>query len=229
MDDTAGIKPKFHYRMKKLPYGKLIAVLLFIFSFFILSSDDITAYFERLMGEGLIAPFAFLAILIVAVVLAPVAVLPLIPLATSLFGPLVTALLSILGFTVGAVIAFVLAQKIGQPILHTFLPFNDIEGMEKRLPPASSFWGVVGLRMILPVDILSYALGLFSSMPLKTYTLATLIGVSPFAFIFSYGGAAWESGSLLLLFGLIALGIFVYVVVWRRLRGRGKEGDQKKP
>jgi len=37
------------------------------------------------------------------------------------------------------------------------------------------------LRMVLPVDILSYALGLFSNISFIRYMLATIIGVTPFS------------------------------------------------
>jgi len=47
---------------------------------------------------------------------------------------------------------------------------------------------VVFLRVGVPVDVLSYGLGLFSKMPLKDYFFATLLGVSPFAFVFSFLG-----------------------------------------
>ena len=42
--------------------------------------------------------------------------------------------------------------------------------------------------MVIPVDGLSYILGLFSKMSLKSYTLATIIGLTPFAFIWAYFG-----------------------------------------
>ena len=48
--------------------------------------------------------------------------------------------------------------------------------------------------MIIPADILSYALGLFSSVGLIPYTIGTIVGVSYFSFVFAYlGVAAFES------------------------------------
>jgi uncharacterized membrane protein YdjX (TVP38/TMEM64 family) len=41
--------------------------------------------------------------------------------------------------------------------------------------------------MVIPVDILSYVVGLLTNMSLWKYTLATIIGITPFSFIFSYG------------------------------------------
>ena len=66
------------------------------------------------------------------------------------------------------------------------------------------------MRMILPVDVLSYLLGLFSKVDLKTYTLATFIGVIPFAFILSYIGSLSFAYQLFSLFfgGIIFLILF---------------------
>lgn len=54
------------------------------------------------------------------------------------------------------------------------------------LPKRYLFIAVVFLRIALPVDLLSYALGLFGVMRFWPYIIATIIGVTPFAFIFSY-------------------------------------------
>jgi len=40
--------------------------------------------------------------------------------------------------------------------------------------------------MAIPVDVLSYTLGLFTSISFSRYLLATFIGVIPFAFFFAY-------------------------------------------
>jgi len=60
--------------------------------------------------------------------------------------------------------------------------------LEKKIPKENLFLGIIFLRMVIPVDILSYALGLFSKIKTRDYLLATIIGVSPFAFIFAYLG-----------------------------------------
>jgi uncharacterized membrane protein YdjX (TVP38/TMEM64 family) len=63
-----------------------------------------------------------------------------------------------------------------------------LERFEKTLPEKNIFWTVVMLRLMVPVDVLSYAVGLFSKMKSSTYFWATLLGVIPFAFIFAYTG-----------------------------------------
>lgn len=100
-------------------------------------------------------------------------------------GVFIAGLLSIIGWTIGSMIAFLLARKYGVSLIKKFIPLNKINKLEQKIPKENVFWGIVFLRMIIPVDILSYALGLFSKIKFKRFTLATLIGVSPFAFIWA--------------------------------------------
>ena len=44
------------------------------------------------------------------------------------------------------------------------------------------------MRVALPVDELSYALGLFTTIPSRIYFLASALGILPGAFVFSYVG-----------------------------------------
>ena len=64
-----------------------------------------------------------------------------------------------------------------------------VERIEKKLPAHHLFWWVVAMRMVVSVDVLSYLLGLTITMSYLRYTIATLIGVTPFAFVFAYASA----------------------------------------
>ena len=83
-------------------------------------------------------------------------------------------------------IAFWLAQRYGHPLVHKIINMDRIERIERLIPSGNIFWSVVFLRMALPVDILSYALGLFTEMRFLPYSIATIIGITPFAFAFAY-------------------------------------------
>ena len=65
------------------------------------------------------------------------------------------------------------------------------------------------LRAIIPVDILSYALGLFSKVDFKTYALATMIGIIPFTVILSYLGTVplWYQVS-----GIVAIVLLITLI-----------------
>lgn len=67
----------------------------------------------------------------------------------------------------------------------------------------------------MPVDVLSYALGLFSNMSHSAFLLATLLGVTPFAFVFSYLGSLPPGFQLILLIEIILLLIIIRVVYKR--------------
>ncbi len=77
-----------------------------------LSSDDIITYIENNRVKG---AFLFASIMFLATVIAPITVLPLVPLVSPLLGPLTTALASCIGWTLGAIVAFCIARKFGQP------------------------------------------------------------------------------------------------------------------
>ena len=114
--------------------------------------------------------------------------MPLIPIASNIFGWVLTAILSIIGWTIGALVAFELSRKYGVFLVKKFISLKQIEKYEKLIPEKNIFWGIVFLRIAVPVDILSYVLGLFSHIKFRTYAIATLIGISPAAFIFAYAG-----------------------------------------
>jgi len=82
------------------------------------------------------------------------------------------------------------------------------------MPHQNLFWSVVLLRMALPVDVLSYGIGLFSKMSFSTYFWATLIGVVPFSFIYAYVGSlpVWYQVAILGVGGAV----FVSGLVFKR-------------
>lgn len=159
-------------------------------------------------------PFSYLVyvlLLTAATVFAPLTILPIIPLATTVFGPFVTSILSVIGWTAGAVIAFFIARYIGRPFIERFADLSRIDHFVSELPPHLHFWFIVILRHTVPVDILSYALGLTKSLRFSTYFWATLLGVTYFSFAFAYLGEAFFSGNKILFIelGLGSLAIFL--------------------
>lgn len=164
----------------------ILIILFFIIISYIVQTNIISI--TGIIGGGFFGMFFYVILVITAIVIAPISSVPLIPLASSIWGWFISAILSIIGWTIGSIIAFVLARKYGVPLISKFISINKINKLEKLVPKENVFWSIVFLRMSIPVDILSYALGLFSKITLKHYFLATLIGVTPFAFVFAYAG-----------------------------------------
>ena len=176
--------------MYKEKIKSLLGILLIIF-FFILTSYLVRNNIEtlqKIIGYSYYSMILYIFILITATVIAPLNAMPFVPIASNLWGWFLASLLSIAGWGIGALIAFGLARKFGMPLVKKIVPMKKIAEFERKVPFKNIFWSIVFLRMAIPVDILSYILGLFSHIKFKTYALATFIGIAPFAFIFAYFG-----------------------------------------
>lgn len=137
-------------------------------------------------GIGEISFIILTALFVVFII--PLDIVLLIPIGAAVWGPIPTALMSIAGWTLGATIAFSIARNLGTPTVKRLVGLTRINAVADRIPKNDLFWTVVLLRMLVSVDVLSYALGLLSAMPLGSYVLATAIGVAPFGFYFAYAG-----------------------------------------
>lgn len=196
----------------------LLIVVLFISFSYLLHAN--AAYFEELVRENnLLSIVSYISLLIIAVVIAPVSFLPLIVVASHTWGWFYAGLFSIVGWSVGAAIAFVIARFFGAPAVKQFISLQKIEAFEKKIPRKNMFWSIIVLRLLIPVDILSYALGLFSTVSFETYMLASIIGITPFAFIFAYiGTIAWYYQ----IFALLVIALFLGIGYWIYFRRNKK-------
>ena len=194
-------------RKEKITASINIIIIIFLFVFFSYIIQTNIELFRELIDSktGIII---YILIIILSIVFAPVSAMPLMPIASNLWGISIAAILSIIGWTIGAWIAFLLARKCGIPLIKKLISVNHINKLETIVPKENLFLTVVFLRMTLPVDALSYALGLFSQMKTRTYLLATIIGITPFAFIFA------ALGVLNIYFQILGLAIAFFVLLF---------------
>jgi uncharacterized membrane protein YdjX (TVP38/TMEM64 family) len=193
--------------------GIVVIVLFFILSSYLIQKDLLGL--EGVIGKDYFSASLYVLILVVSIVVAPVSALPLLPIASNVFGWVVAGWLSVVGWLIGSAIAFILSRRYGRPLVEKVVSLDKIGKIEKMIPEENLFWSIVFLRMSVPVDILSYVLGLFSHVKFRTYMLASLIGIIPFAFVFSYLGTLGIYYQLLAL--LIAL---IIILVGVLVRGR---------
>mgnify|MGYP001561689961 CR=1 FL=1 len=170
----------------KLLLNVLVIIILFFFISYIVQNNF--SSIEKYVVGGVYGAILFVFIEIIAMVVAPISALPLLPIVSKTYGWFIAGLLSSIGWTIGSVIAFLLARKYGTPLVKKFVNIEKIHEIEKQIPEENFFWSIVFLRMVLPADILSYVLGLFSKVSFNTYFWATLIGVTPFSFVLAYLG-----------------------------------------
>ncbi|MEK6871274.1 MAG: VTT domain-containing protein [Nanoarchaeota archaeon] len=171
---------------------------------------------QTLVREGgNLSIFIYIFIVIVGVVIAPISAFPLLAVASNTWGWFAAGVYSIISWTIGASIAFVIARQYGIPLVQRFIPMKKLRDIEKTIPAKNFFWWVVFLRMFLPVDVLSYALGLFSRISFRRYFFATLIGVAPFGFVFAYIGTVPPAYQI---FAFISIFLFVGIVYYSYIK-----------
>ena len=211
--------------MNKKSHNLLFVVILILMaalSVWFLMQDKSFSFFQQNVEKNLIVGvFIYVILEILSIVVVPVATLFLTPIATAFFGPFLTAIYSATGWMIGSLIAFVIARKFGRPVVKKFFNLAKIEKYRSKISPNMEFGTLILLRMLFPVDVLSYALGLFSLVSLKRYAITTLIGILPFSFLFAYGGEALIMGSYLKLSVIIVAGFALFLVLvlinrWRK-------------
>jgi len=144
-----------------------------------------------------------------AVVLPLASNLPLVPLAVLAWGPGWTAVWLLGGWIVGSAMSFVLGRHARAWILRRFPSVQRHADIDRLIHPRHRLASLISLRMTFPVDVLSYALGLFSrSTTLAEVSASTAIGAAPFAVLFAWfptlsGGVQWSVlAASLAVFGL---------------------------
>jgi uncharacterized membrane protein YdjX (TVP38/TMEM64 family) len=170
-----------------------IIVLVFYISLFVILTfwNTPIQYLQNLAQvSNFWGPLAYIILAFLSVVVAPLTVAPFIPIASVFFGPFLAAIYSILGWFLGSLVDFQIARHVGRPILKKFVSLEKIKEYEGYVPERMEFWWIVLLRLIIPADLLSYALGFLSRVAFWKYSLATLVSITPFAFIFAYAGKA---------------------------------------
>lgn len=191
---------------KKEIIGIIIITAFFLAGTFV--AKEYAGYIALYLDYGVPSMLVYMCVGIFATVVAPVSTLPLIPIAVALWGPFVTGTLSVIAWSIGSVIAFLIARRFGKPIIAHFVNLEKISKYENVLGEKYLFWDLILLRAAVPVDILSYAVGLFTSIGIGAYTLATFIGIIPFAFIFSYASRA--PFLMQFLFGILAITVMYF-------------------
>lgn len=162
-------------------------------------------------GAASVAIFVITSAL--AVLMPAMTNLPLVPLATLAWGPWSTAALLLLGWTIGSTLSFALGRHARDLILRRFPSVQRHADIERLIHPRHRLASLVLLRMTFPVDVLSYALGLFSPRTtMAESALATVIGAAPFAVLFALAPALPPLAQLALFVGSAL--VFVAYLLW---------------
>lgn len=191
----------------------VVTVALFIIvAYFAERYED---FFAEQLGEGAWGMALYAALTMLSVIVPPVNGIVLLPIASAAFGAPSAALLSILGWTAGSMVAFSAARYYGEHVARHFPGMARYSHIERLVSKNHLFWSIVFLKMTFPVDVLSYALGFFTRVRFSLYFWATVVGVTPFAFVFaSLGGLSAKTQ--MLIFAGASLIFLPYLYYMRR-------------
>ena len=172
-------------QLKSLAGILFIALLFMLVTYF---SQEYTESIKNEIGSGIFSLATYIFLLILSDVVPPISSIPFIPIAVGIWGWFYTGIINIIGWSLGAYLCFILGRKYGVSLIKNLVPIEEISKIECKIPKKNFFLSVVLLRMAIPVDILSYALAIFTNMSFRNYMLATVLGIIPFSFIWAYLG-----------------------------------------
>jgi uncharacterized membrane protein YdjX (TVP38/TMEM64 family) len=160
--------------------------------------DTIAAFLEWVQRAGLWGALLFgLAYIPAAVLLVPASVMTLG--AGFVFGVAKGTAIVSLGSTAGAAAAFIVARTVGHDWVVGRTAASPALGAVARAVENEAFKVVLLTRLspLFPFNLLNYAFGL-SSVPFRTYLLASWIGMLPGTIMYIYLGAGAQNVAALL-------------------------------
>ncbi len=173
--------------IKNLISFLLLAIIFIIISIIVKQNiEPIKSFIGSV--DFIIGASIYILIAFITTVIAPLSSVPFMLIASNAWGWQVTGILSFFSWSLGSLAAFFIAVKFGKPLIKKFVSLDKLEKYERRMPKENIFWTIVLLRVLIPVDILSYALGIFTKVSYKVYMSATMLGIMPGAFILAYIG-----------------------------------------
>jgi len=175
-------------------------------------AESLKQFIDHHAVQGLVV---YICLNILDAVIAPGATLPLIPIAARAWGRIAAALVTTIGWTAGSIVAFYIARRWGTPIVKKLTSMERVKRLRPYVPK-HPFWSVVLLRLVLPMDVISYVLGLFSDMTWSSYALATALGLTPSAFVLAWIGKTPRAYDFIM-FGIggVVIAWIVYSTRWR--------------
>jgi uncharacterized membrane protein YdjX (TVP38/TMEM64 family) len=202
--------------------GKIIGLVALIIVVFILANQfnlvdklkDIKGLQSWFQGLGVIGYIAYILIyILVAVFMFPASAITIA--AGITFGSMLGGTLALIGSTIGACVAFIIAKYVARNVIVSRFSENIIfKKIEKGVAEnGTSFLILTRLVPVFPYNIQNYAYGV-TSIKLGTFGLVSLVTMAPGAFIYAFmaGEIAANGFSLKLLIQFAVAGLFLFMV-----------------
>jgi uncharacterized membrane protein YdjX (TVP38/TMEM64 family) len=163
--------------------------------------------------RGILGIVAYQILVIIGEIVIPAGSLPLLPIAVLLWGKYWSAVLTVGGWMICSMIAFGAARRYGRIVAGRFIDTEEMNRIGKTIPHHHLFFATALFRLVFPVGLVSYALGIFTHIDWLRYVTATALGCAPLAFLsaliltlpLSYRILAEAIGII------IAIGVYVWI------------------
>lgn len=201
-----------------VPLIKIAALVLLVFGAYlavrwidfgeVLKPERVASW---LTAAGPWAPFGFILLMIVSVVILPIPSLPLDMAAGATFGVVLGTAYAVIGAEIGAIISFLIGRAVGREALARLFRTDVIFCERCSDRHLAIFVFASRLLPIFSFDLISYGAGL-TNMSVRAFAVATLIGMIPPTFaLTALGGSVLAGEWLLLLLGLAMVAFFLLV------------------
>lgn len=151
----------------------------------------------------------------------------LVPVAVSAWGQEQTLALLILGWFFGANLAYVIGRRLGRQVAEYFVATATLDHYERLLAKGMSVASVTILKLALPSEVPSFAMGIVRYPPLKFLVVAFASELPAAIWVVYLSAALIEDRRvvflLVLLAGFAVVGFFTY----RLLRRHGWTGHTR--
>ena len=171
-----------------------------------LRADRLTGYLDD-FNAG--APFVYIGIMALAIIVSPIPSIPLAAASGMIFGPFLGGVYSLTGALIGALVSFMIARHFGRELVERIMRIKLI-----AYPKAANriLTRLVFFSRLIPVvsfDVVSYGAGL-TKLPIVSFAVSTALGMIPFTFVYTYFGAVFfVKPWITILGGFVFLAFFI--------------------
>ena len=174
----------------------------------------IAGYLNTLAVENeILAIFVFVITSALAALISPLTNIPLVPIATLIWGPIPTIIFLLAGWLIGDIVAYLIGRYFGYKAVSYFVSKEKLDDWSSMVKKHTTFSTALLLRVALPAE-LGYAFGIIR-YPLNLYIFITFLAELPFAIISTYASEAVLLGDTMKFFGLIGILFVVIIVAFR--------------
>ncbi len=223
---SLAIIKKLKMNIIKIKHGRILFLLIIaILAFFFWISSGFheavtqTLSFSKAYIElsPVLGVFVFLALAAISAILIFFSSILIVPIAVFAWGEFATFLLLLLGWFIGAMIAYMVGKNLGRKVVEYFVSTKKIDDYGNLISKEMGIFDVVFLKLALPSEVPSFFLGIVR-YPFLKYIFVVIISELPFAIWAVYLGDAFVDDNRVLFFGTLIAGFAFLSIAAREYR-----------